>query len=123
MDDLDWHSRLPGAALLNAADAFPELARLREDFDIIYFLDVCSGIEAAILYDEIHCTAFGPGATQILEPLAEVGAIYDAKLRAFDPSRAADDVKKRVRAASLITRLRSPKFLSALVFDVAIIAR
>jgi hypothetical protein len=34
----DSDKRLLDSPLINAADAFPELERLRDDFDIIYFL-------------------------------------------------------------------------------------
>ena len=60
--------------LINASDAFPDLERLKQDFDMLYFLDLCTGLETAILYDELHCTAFGSGAAEILEPL--VGPAY-----------------------------------------------
>ncbi len=41
------------AALLNPCECLPDLEALERDFDAIYFLDLCAGIEAAILYDNI----------------------------------------------------------------------
>jgi hypothetical protein len=49
-------ANIDSTTLLNAIECLPDLEKLKQDFDIIYFLDLCAAIEAAILYDELHLT-------------------------------------------------------------------
>ena len=48
----------PGDAFVNAMSAFPDLDDLEKDFDILYFLDLCAGIEAAVLQNSL--VSIGP---------------------------------------------------------------
>jgi hypothetical protein len=96
---------LGGYALVNASDAFPDLEHLKREFDVIYFLDLCVGIEAAVLYDELYLTRIGPGAGPILEPLTREGVLSVVALRSDDPMAAAQEVMLRPRAAELVSRL------------------
>jgi hypothetical protein len=50
-------------ALINPCECVPNLEELRRKFDVIYFLDLCAAIEAAILYDRLYITAT-PGQVQ-----------------------------------------------------------
>ena len=104
---------LLGSALVNAADAFPNLERLRDDFDIIYFLDLCVGLEAAILYDSLHVTAVGPGAGAILEPLANAGVLVNAKIVAEDPIEKTEEIMSRPRVLGLMERVNSVKYIES----------
>jgi hypothetical protein len=108
-----------GAALVNGADAFPDLERLRDDFDIIYLLDLCAGIEAAVLYDTLSLTAFGQGNAPILEPLAGAGVLMDARPSATDLMQAVEQVMARNRAASLMQRVESVRRIDHDDLDIA----
>ncbi|PMX02343.1 hypothetical protein C1X59_08460 [Pseudomonas sp. FW215-R2] len=42
-----------GTALINVLSSYPDLDELERDFDILYFLDLCAGIDAAVIQDEL----------------------------------------------------------------------
>jgi hypothetical protein len=44
----------PGDALFDAYSGFVEADMLLEDFDILYFLDFCAALEAAVLHENLH---------------------------------------------------------------------
>lgn len=62
----------PGDVLVNIPAAYPDLEELEHDFDIMYFLDLCAGIEAAVLQNTLVCTGqlLGIGASRI-NPIVE----------------------------------------------------
>jgi len=110
-----------GTALLNGEDCFPDLEDLKEDFDIIYFLDLCAGIEAAVLYDHLILTKIGRGAGPILEPLAEAGFLSRYTLRA-DPNDLMAAVKAvidRPRSAQLMESLGRANYWEGTEIDLA----
>lgn len=45
----------PGDALINAGACFPDIERLKRRFDVMIFLDLCVGLEAAVLHNTLHC--------------------------------------------------------------------
>jgi hypothetical protein len=114
-----------GTALINGEDCFPDLERLKEDFDIVYFLDLCAGIEAAILYDRLDLTAVGSGADAILEPLADAGVLRLYKLRANenDMMGAVESIFARPRSAELMERVSTANYWDASDMDLAITAQ
>lgn len=114
-----------GTALINGDDCFPDLEALRKEFDIVYFLDLCAGIEAAILYDHLNLTKLGRGAEPILEPLAQAGVLSLYKLRAnpAEMMSTVDGVMKRPRAAELMERLRAANYLEGHDVQLAITAQ
>ncbi|HLI63313.1 MAG TPA: hypothetical protein VKV05_07920, partial [Terriglobales bacterium] len=94
------------AALLNPCECLPDLEALERDFDAIYFLDLCAGIEAAILYDNIYIYITAnpaSGAEPILEPLVQAGVLYDARLRGG--LQEIEAIMARPRAAELMARV------------------
>src|SRR4051794_30248054 len=117
--------RLPWGfhALVNASDAFPDLERLKRDFDILYFLDLCVGIEAAVLYDKLYLTEIGPGAEPILEPLAHEGILSKVSLKSEDPAASAYELISRPRAKDLMSRLEQVNTLQNDEIDLAIPAQ
>jgi hypothetical protein len=76
---VQWPFNLPGHALVNPLAAFPDLDELEEDFDILYFLDLCSGIEAAVLQESLACVgAIGSFTARQINPI--VLSILDANV-------------------------------------------
>src|SRR4051794_2644708 len=114
-----------GTALINGEDCFPDLEGLKEDFDIIYFLDLCAGIEVAILYDGLDLTKVGKGAAPILEPLAEAGVLRLYTLSADEKNMigAVDSIFSRPRSAELMERVGKANYWDAADMDLAITAQ
>lgn len=114
-----------GTALINGEDCFPDLEGLKEDFDIIYFLDLCAGIEAAILYDGLDLTKVGKGAGPILEPLADAGVLRLYTLSADEQNMmgAVESVFARPRSAELMERVGKANYWDAADMDLAITAQ
>ncbi|WP_038387462.1 hypothetical protein [Bradyrhizobium elkanii] len=118
MDDI-------GTALINGEDCFPDIEALKEDFDIIYFLDLCAGIEAAILYDKLNLTKIGRGAGSILDPLAQAGVLSLYKLTA-DPENMMGTVEavfERPRSKDLMERLGQANLWETEDVELAITAQ
>lgn len=65
----------PGEALVNVLATFPELDWLRREFDMLYFLDLCAGLDALAVHETLVFT--GP-----IKPLSsEINPIADALFR------------------------------------------
>lgn len=114
----------PDRPMLNLGDSFPNLEDLRREFDILYFLDLCSGIEACILYDEIYVNprTNGGGAEPLLQPLYREGVLVPFALTAENPMRALHSIFSRQRAAEISQRLRQRGgWLDTQDMDLAII--
>lgn len=93
--------------LVNGSDCFPNLERLKEDFDIIYLLDLCAGIEAAVVHEELVLTTLGEGNEEILGPLAQEGILFRTAVRSADPIASAAMLIELPRAAELMRRVES----------------
>jgi hypothetical protein len=48
----------PGDSLVNVLACFPDLEQLKRDFQILYFLDFCAGLDALVLHERLF--ALGP---------------------------------------------------------------
>lgn len=108
--------------LINGSDCFPDLQRLKEDFDIVYLLDLCAGIEAAVVHEELVLTAVGEGNKAILEPLVQEGILSRTALRSADPIASAGMLMERPRAAELMRRMESVGRIDGEDEDLAITA-
>ncbi|MEW6705189.1 MAG: hypothetical protein AB1430_10100 [Pseudomonadota bacterium] len=58
-DTAPYHTG-PGDALIDAPTCFGELQALQGDFDIMSFLNLCSGIDAAVLHGSLHTAVATP---------------------------------------------------------------
>jgi hypothetical protein len=114
-----------GAPLVNLADCFPDLQELKRDFDVIYFLDLCTGIEAAVLYDEVYAvrSTRGPGADPLIDPLVQEGAIKLLVASSADPWETTKQIFARPRIMELEAKLRRRAWLDHDDMDLAMIAQ
>src|SRR5271170_5854567 len=114
-----------GAPLFNLADCFPDLEELKSKFDIIYFLDLCTGIEAAILYDEVYAarSTRAGGADALIDPLVKEDAIKLLVVSSSNPIEATKQIFERSRIVELEGKLRRQNFLDASDMDLGIIAK
>jgi hypothetical protein len=71
----------PGDAVVFASDCFPSFEELREDFDVLFLLDVLAAIEAAVLHDRLLVTGIQNNDNPILAALLAEGSavVYDIK--------------------------------------------
>jgi hypothetical protein len=55
-----------GDALINANASFPNLAELESKFDMLFFLDFCTGLDAAVVQNRLHTIGVFPGSTNMV---------------------------------------------------------
>lgn len=98
---------------------------MKHDFDVIYFLDLCTGIEAAVLYDELYAvrSTRGPGDGALIDPLVETGAIKLLVASSPDPVETTRKIFARPRMMELEGKLRRRTWLDQADMDLAIIAK
>ena len=105
-------SAAPGDALVDFSMCFPDLERLRQEFDVIYFCDLCAGIEAAVLNERLFglLGSIGGGSLPILEPLAGEGVLHTIPSPAGPRLEVADQIMHGPRNRDLMARLARNNF-------------
>jgi hypothetical protein len=99
----------PGDALVNGSSSFPDLEALQADFDILYFLDFCFGLESAVM----HNTLFTVGSlTSSKKNSAEKILLEEKVLRLYqlstpDTAAASSDIVAHPRFKSLLAAMPS----------------
>ena len=89
----------PGDALINLSDCFPDLEELRRDFDILFFLDLCAGIEAAVLHGKLFTVGpnVSPASNPIIEEIFKESILEVYQLRTADPMQTTRQFLERPR--------------------------
>ena len=98
----------PGDAVVDFAMCFPDLEWLRREFDVLYFCDLCAGIEAAVLNERLFGMwgSIGPGALPVLEPLAEAGVLHRVTAEGESSWATTEKIMRGDRVRDLMARLR-----------------
>lgn len=98
----------PGDALVNALACFPDLEWLQRDFDILYFLDFCAGIESLVLHNKLF--SIGPvqsltesSINPVTETLLKEGVLEVINIVTSDRLGYANHVLSRNRARQMMS--------------------
>lgn len=94
----------PGDALINVLECLPEVSTLQgSEFDPLYFLDLCVGIEAAVLHGRLHHVGAGiPRTGSIARALHDEGVLRIHPFRAAEPGAVASDLLAGSRPRALL---------------------
>ena len=97
-----------GDALINANASFPNLAELESDFDMLFFLDFCTGLDAAVVQNRLHTVGVFPGSTNMVAlALLREGVIKRWDWVSNDPIATAHETTNHPRAKALLDVLPS----------------
>ena len=100
----------PGDALINANSCFPDLPWLQREFDILYFLDFCAGLESLIIHNTIFSIGAYPGAEK--NPVAGILRGNNV-LQVFTPT-VADDSELMKSISTVHEHKRAKQLMSLL---------
>lgn len=97
----------PGDVIVDAGLSFPDPEELRRDFNIIRFLNFCSGIEAAIINERLICNraTISDSIWPIIEPLIREGGFGIVDLVTSDVIKSVRETHDSPRAKELMQRL------------------
>jgi hypothetical protein len=91
-----------GDALIDTGAVFPDLGRLHEEFDILYFLDFCAGLEAAVVQSRLVSTEVtGSRGNQVVRDLIEADVLQAYRVQSSDPMSLAQRLVDHPRAVEL----------------------
>jgi hypothetical protein len=95
-----------GDALINANASFPNLAELEREFDMVFFLDFCTGLDAAVVQNRLHTVGSFPGSTNpVAITLLREGVIKRWDWVSSDPIATASALTDHPRAKALLDLL------------------
>lgn len=97
----------PGDVIVDASLSFPDPEKLRRDFNIIKFLNFCSGIEAAVINERLICNraTISNSIWPIIGPLIREGAFGIIDLVTTDVIESVQETHESPRAKELMQRL------------------
>lgn len=97
----------PGDALINAQACFPDLQWLQKEFDVLYFLDFCAGLEAVILHNTLYTIGSLPSHRNnpIIAPLLKTKILQFYELATPKPLETAQEVLGHQRSRNIMSLL------------------
>lgn len=95
----------PGDALINAQACFPDLERLQKEFDVLYFLDFCAGLDSLVLHNSLYTVGSLPSARSnpLITPLLENQILKFCEFRTPDPLESAQEMFRHRRGREMLS--------------------
>jgi len=98
----------PGEVLVDILATFPDLEWLRRQFDMLYFLDFCCGLDALVIHEQLLSTGPIKPISSEINPLVEAliknEVIQRIQISSNDPMKLSD----QILAGAGSSALRSP---------------